>query len=163
MSCETLISPGSEARRSRTNPSTPTNAARTSPKVNHLLEWDWELLSWLVSFLAFILIVVVALSINDRPLPDWPLDLTPNTLVSALAEVAVTTMTLPVAEGIGQLKWVWFRSGDRKLEDLELYELASRGSLGRFNILLRRRLWYVFLRRSFSTTDCPGILSPLEL
>lgn len=38
-------------------------------------------------------------------------------------------MTLTLAQGIGQLKWAWFRE-PRTLKDIQIYDDASRGPLG---------------------------------
>ncbi|CAN8099720.1 unnamed protein product [Discula destructiva] len=46
-------------------------------------------------------------------------------------------LTMPIAEGIGQFKWLWF-SRPRELADIEHLDKASRGAWGSFLLLLSR-------------------------
>lgn len=94
-----------------------------------------------MSLLAVSAVLAMAVFLNGRPLPDWPMGLTPNTVVSLLGELSKATLILSVAEAIGQLKWLWFRTGERTLKDFEVYDLASRGPSGSVKLLLRPRLW----------------------
>lgn len=45
-------------------------------------------------------------------------------------------MPMPVAEGISELKWVWFAK-PRLLSDMDEFDLASRGPRGSFRFIFR--------------------------
>lgn len=111
-------------------------------KADLLQGWEWEILSCLVSLFALGLIVIMAIFLVGRSPTTWPMDLTPNTVVSLLGEVSKAAVLFPVAEAIGQLKWLWFKTGERRLTDFELYDLASRRPTGSVKLLLTPRLWY---------------------
>jgi len=47
---------------------------------------------------------------------------------------------LPIVEGRGQLKWMWFATGPPKpLVDFQLYDEASRGTRGCLKLLATRK------------------------
>lgn len=47
---------------------------------------------------------------ENRRLPDWPLDMTINTVISILATALGSTLYVPISESLGQLKWLHFRN-----------------------------------------------------
>jgi hypothetical protein len=55
--------------------------------------------------------------------------LTLNTLVAIIAAVAKLLLLFPVAECIGQLRWIWFSRGYRQLGDFATWDYAARGSV----------------------------------
>src|SRR5277367_1653535 len=75
---------------------------------------------------------------QNKPLPQWPYSISVNTLRSVYVVVLKTSVALVAAEGLGQLKWTWFRR-ERPLEDLVKYDEASRGPLGALKLLWRLR------------------------
>lgn len=58
----------------------------------------------------------------------------PNTAVSVFATLSKSSLLLPVAECLSQLKWLHFKSSHR-LGELELFDKASRGPLGALQFL----------------------------
>jgi hypothetical protein len=68
--------------------------------------WLLEILSWCFGLLSMIVIVVILLFCDGRPIPIWPMGLTLNGVVSFLSGTAKSGLLLPTAEAIGQLKWV---------------------------------------------------------
>ena len=44
---------------------------------------------------------------KKKKLPDWPLGITPNSLVSILTTILKSSLLFAVGEGLGQQKWVW--------------------------------------------------------
>ena len=76
---------------------------------------------------------------QGKPLPQWPYQISVNTLISIYAVVLKVTVLLVTAEGLGQLKWRRFQ-GDRPLNDLVKYDQATRGPLGRHHLRLRHPL-----------------------
>lgn len=98
--------------------------------------WTLEILSCLTSIVFFIAIIVVLWYYDGRPMPDWPYGITLNALVSVLSTVMKASMAFIVAEGLAQLKWSWFRGGN-KLSDLPLLDAGSRGAMGSLLVLFR--------------------------
>jgi len=60
-------------------------------------------------------------------MPHWSYGLTFNGVISTLAVLAKSSMILPVAEALGQLKWCWFWTKKRRIMDFEQFDRASRG------------------------------------
>ncbi|KAK8030381.1 hypothetical protein PG990_000115 [Apiospora arundinis] len=100
--------------------------------------WFYDFLAWLISFYCFAGIVVTLLLHRDQPIPEWPFDITINALVAALSTVMVSTLLVPVSNTIGQLKWSWIQEDHRKLEDIAIYDEASRGPWGSLVLLLKK-------------------------
>ena len=98
--------------------------------------WTLEILSCVTSLGFLIAIIVVLWRYDGRPMPDWPHDITLNALVSVLSTVMKAAMAFVVSESLAQLKWSWFRGGN-KLSDLTLLDAGSRGALGALFVLMR--------------------------
>ncbi|KAI1342712.1 hypothetical protein F5Y15DRAFT_373733 [Xylariaceae sp. FL0016] len=75
---------------------------------------------------------------RGKPQPQWPYDLSINTIVGFYAEVMKTTMVLVLGECISQLKWSWFKR-PRPLDHLEDYDSASRGPWGALILIVALR------------------------
>lgn len=113
--------------------------------------WVWELLSLLLAAIAFAAIVITLAIYQGRPLPQWPHQISINTLIAIFTAVLKAALLVPVGEGkfarvagnarltqcigITRLKWLWFRQ-PRKLGDLETFDSASRGPWGSFLLFL---------------------------
>lgn len=97
--------------------------------------WIWELLSITVAVLALVAIVITLALHKDRPLPKWPSAITINALVAVFTAVFKACLMMPIAEGIGQLKWLWYQKS-RPLRHIEQWDLASRGGLSRLRSYL---------------------------
>jgi hypothetical protein len=69
-------------------------------------------------------------------MPEWPYGITLNAVVSVLSTVMKATMAFILTECLAQLKWSWFRVGN-KLSDLALLDAASRGAAAAFIVLFR--------------------------
>jgi hypothetical protein len=98
--------------------------------------WTLEILSCLTSVVFLVAIIVVLYEYDGKPMPDWPYGITLNALVSVLSTAMKASMVFIVCEGLSQLKWSWFSSGN-KLSDLALLDAASRGPAGAIIALLR--------------------------
>jgi len=84
--------------------------------------------------------MVVTLRIFDgKEQPELAIGLTINSLLQYLTSFAKLAFVIPVIEGIGQLKWLWFKQEPRPLIDFEIYDEATRGGLGSFKLLFRLR------------------------
>ncbi|KAM7189030.1 Protein of unknown function (DUF3176) domain containing protein [Naviculisporaceae sp. PSN 640] len=103
--------------------------------------WWLELLGCFISLASLFAIVGTTYPHQGLPLPRWPFDLSINTLVSIYMVVMKAAMLLVVADGLGQMKWTWFRRA-RPLSHLEIFDEASRGPWGSLQLL-----WSIRLRR----------------
>lgn len=104
--------------------------------------WTWEIASSLVAVACFTGILMLLLSVKDKPVPNWPSGITVNAILSVLVTVMKGAMGAIIAECISQLKWSWFKY-QRKLIDLETLDDASRGAWGAATLLLTRRSWFL--------------------
>lgn len=111
---------------------------------NHLVldTWFSETLAICFSLVCFIAIVAVLSSYDGKQPPKLTYGLTLNTIVSILATACKSSLLFLVAESIGQLKWAWlYQTGKdekehrRPLQDIQLFDGASRGPMGYFTIL----------------------------
>ncbi|CAI6331202.1 unnamed protein product [Periconia digitata] len=67
--------------------------------------------------------------------------LTLNTIVAIIAAAAKLLLVLPVAECLGQLRWIWFARGNRHLNDFDAFDRAVRGSIwSAFEVLWMTKL-----------------------
>ena len=98
--------------------------------------WTLELLSCVLSLGFLVAIIVVLVSYDGKPIPDWPYGITLNALVSVLSTFMKAATAFAVAEGLSQLKWSWFTRRNT-LSDMALLDAASRGPLGAAMVLFR--------------------------
>ncbi|OBR10854.1 Carboxylic ester hydrolase [Colletotrichum higginsianum IMI 349063] len=102
--------------------------------------WDAWWLETLSSLLALgcIIAIVVILSLHQgKPLPDWPALISVNSLTAIFTAVFKASLILPIAEGLGQLKWNWFHR-PQKLADVALFDNASRGPWGSLLLIIKQ-------------------------
>jgi hypothetical protein len=69
-------------------------------------------------------------------MPQWPSGISLNTVVAVFSAIMKAALIMPVAEGISQLKFLWFRR-NRPLADLEDFDNASRGPWGSFCFMIQ--------------------------
>ncbi|CAH0028114.1 unnamed protein product [Clonostachys rhizophaga] len=107
--------------------------------VYHLKCWIPEII-WSVLTIGLLAAIVAVLShFNGKPMPQFSLDLTLNTLLAFLTTICRTMTIIPLAEAISQLKWNWFASHPRPLHDMYHFDQASRGPWGSFLLLIKAR------------------------
>lgn len=111
--------------------------------------WPWELLCELLAIGSLGAMVFTLWYYQDRPQSDWQQSyFTLNGLVAFLATLAKTGLIIPVSAAIGQRKWLRFlpdRKGNaraRRLGDFEVFDEASRGSLGSAKLMISLNAWY---------------------
>ncbi|KAL1615635.1 hypothetical protein SLS54_008902 [Diplodia seriata] len=97
--------------------------------------WLFELLAWVISAIAMAVLVATLVLTDGRPLPHWPMSITLNSFISILATIVKAAMVVPIAEGISQLKWLWFKKAG-VLKDIQTFDEASRGMWGSLKLLL---------------------------
>ncbi|KAF6816732.1 hypothetical protein CPLU01_13787 [Colletotrichum plurivorum] len=99
--------------------------------------WWLEILSSLLA-LGSIIAIVIILSLHEgKPLPRWPALISVNSLVAVFTAIFKASVVMPVAEGISQLKWDWFRR-PKKLSDVVLFDDASRGPWGSLLLIAKK-------------------------
>jgi hypothetical protein len=72
----------------------------------YIVEW-WlvEILSWGFSAICMLAIIAALLYYNGKELPQLPLGITLNGVLTALSGLAKAALLLPTVEGLGQHKW----------------------------------------------------------
>lgn len=88
--------------------------------------WGIELISWTVSAASIVAIFALLESHRGKPLPEWPLSITVNSLVSIFATVGQMTMMAPVVECISQLKWLVSNQLQPFLDSSQTSELTMK-------------------------------------
>ncbi|KAF6827133.1 hypothetical protein CMUS01_09138 [Colletotrichum musicola] len=113
------------------------NAPEDTGGVSVLETWSIEIASSILA-LGCIAAVVILLSLHQgKPLPAWPKLISVNTLIAVFTAIFKASLIMPVAEGIGQLKWTWFDRPQR-LSDIALYDGASRGPWGSLSLIVKQ-------------------------
>jgi hypothetical protein len=92
--------------------------------------------AWAPTDSCSIAIIVVLSQYDGKEPPEWPLGITLNTFLAFFTSFAKVALLIPVLEGLGQLRWLWFKSGARQAADFELFEEACRGTFGSLRLLL---------------------------
>jgi len=90
--------------------------------------------------LAAILYNLVELNGNPTYYWTWPWNV--NSVLAFAVTIMKASLLVPVASSLGQLKWHWFRMS-RSLKGLELFDEASRGTLGSIRLLWTLKFWYL--------------------
>ncbi|KAK7910675.1 hypothetical protein PG985_013156 [Apiospora marii] len=102
--------------------------------------WLYEFLAWMLSCYCFGGIVVTLALHHDKPIPEWPFDITINAVVSALSTIMGSALLVPLSSIIGQAKWSTVLNRRRKLADIVAYDEASRGPWGSVTLLCKKGL-----------------------
>ncbi|CAG9983269.1 unnamed protein product [Clonostachys byssicola] len=101
--------------------------------------WTPEIIWCLLTIGILIAIVAVLRHFDGKPMPQWPMDLTLNTLLAFLATICRSMTIIPLAEAISQLKWNWFANCERPLNDMYNFDQASRGPWGAVMLIVKAR------------------------
>ena len=100
--------------------------------------WFFEVFSLFLCVGCAIAVGGIARAFEGKPLPNLPHGFTINAIVSILTTVTKSNLLLIMASSLCQLKWIWYQQS-RNLEDMQLFEDASRGPSGSLRMLLRHR------------------------
>ena len=101
--------------------------------------WMGELLAIFLSLCAFGALVFVLLKYDGHMLPTLPHNVSLSFIISTLAAVSKSSLLLVVASAFGQFKWLWISSKQRRLQDLQDFDEASRGPLGAAKLLISKK------------------------
>lgn len=106
--------------------------------------WVWEIMSCFAALTSLVTLVVILDIYNGSALDAWEHTITINSIISILVTIMKASVVLPLAEGLSQLKWVWFDEQERSLKDLVVFDEASRGVIGASKLILFVKPWYGF-------------------
>ncbi|KAF2098765.1 hypothetical protein NA57DRAFT_76004 [Rhizodiscina lignyota] len=80
---------------------------------------------------------------DEKVEPKFSLDVTLNTLVSIVSTVFAFSLEAPVATMLGQMAWTLLKRRTRSLEEVCVYDDASRGPTGSIRLLIRTKFLHV--------------------
>jgi hypothetical protein len=111
-------------------------------KFRHLTSrfWLWEAGACILALGLLGVIFGILIFINNKPTWHWEFRWSPTAVLAFVVTVMKAAILIPVSSAIGQLKWHRFKRYDR-LRDMELYDEASRGSIGSARLLLSLKFW----------------------
>jgi hypothetical protein len=143
-------------------PTTPRHESSMERMMEHL--WLFEIFALAVSTLALLGLIILLRVTNGQKVPNWtvkpkyskPFTVTINSVISIFSTAVKSTVLIPVAAAMGELKWMWFNSGHR-LTDVQVFESAARGPLGAVIML------WQFRGRSLACLGAVIILGSLAL
>ncbi|KAH0548667.1 hypothetical protein GP486_007789, partial [Trichoglossum hirsutum] len=102
--------------------------------------WRWELFTWFLGSVGFMLIIVLMGTFKDKPITMWKSKVQITAMVAALSQVAQSALIVSVSSCISQAKWIWVRE-DRRAIDLQRFDDASRGPDGSIRLLWHLIPW----------------------
>ncbi|KAL8999341.1 MAG: hypothetical protein Q9169_001767 [Polycauliona sp. 2 TL-2023] len=102
--------------------------------------WLWEVIEACTSIVALAVIVIILFIYDGSSLPDWPSVFTINSVISFLSTISKLSTVAAASAAVSQCKWLWYRQAEpRWLQDLQLFDDASRGPLGALQLLYSLR------------------------
>ncbi|KAJ6786659.1 hypothetical protein PWT90_03599 [Aphanocladium album] len=135
---QVLIAPSSTDANSKGSSISPSHPSKHRERRGIWRLWKWELLSLVTSASLLIVIIITLREFEDKDLSDWQAPVSINAVISVLSALFKGSLSLPVAEGISQLKWLWFSDRTHRLADLEKFDRASRSTWGAVLFLARQ-------------------------
>ncbi|KAK8133806.1 hypothetical protein PG984_005818 [Apiospora sp. TS-2023a] len=109
-------------------------------KIYSKTDWFLEIGTALLSLLCLLGMIILLARIQNQPLSSWPLEVSPNAVLSILSTASKAFLVQPVSECISQLKWMHLLRSPKpdRLKDLQEYDDASRGPLGSSKFCYKR-------------------------
>ena len=132
-----------ESRQSASSPPAANDANVAKPPRTRLTNWVWEIGGILMSAALIGVHVVILSCYQGHRDPAWKY-LSLNTLIAWISMVSRACIIFTASQVLSQLKWVWFATQHRPLEDLDGFDLASRGVLGSLALIYRVRARCVY-------------------
>ena len=93
-------------------------------------EWLWEFMTSFLSLGLLVAMGVIFWQMDGKPLSKWTSGISLNATIAVLSTACAAALMHGVSEFIGQLKWLHFKNGPKKLAHLEMFDSASRGPWG---------------------------------
>jgi hypothetical protein len=108
----------------------PATSLRQSRKQRiSLFGWWWEICAVLAAIGSTAAIVAVLVKVDDSPIATWPFSIQPASLVAIFSAIAKSSLLVPIAVCLGQLKWSYFEK-PQSLDYMQVFDDASRGPWG---------------------------------
>jgi hypothetical protein len=102
--------------------------------------WTGEIFACIFAILTVLATVLVLHHFNGHPAPvDLKYHITLGSVLSILSTITRGVLHVLIASGLGQIIWSKLQQGHRPLNDIALYDKASRGTFGGINLLKGRR------------------------
>ena len=103
--------------------------------------WLDEILGAVASIVTFVIIIAILYSYDQSTIPHLPFRVSLNTVIATIATATKACLLLVAASAISQFKWLWVRDQrrGRRLQDLQIFDAASRGPLGAIKMLCSTR------------------------
>ncbi|KAL8914965.1 MAG: hypothetical protein Q9171_000592 [Xanthocarpia ochracea] len=105
--------------------------------------WAVELVAFVASLACLIAIALVLNHYDGQARPDWPHNITLNSVLSWFTTLFKANLLVPIAACFGQANWIHYHSHFRPLADVAVYDAASRGPLGAIQLLWHLKAKYV--------------------
>lgn len=109
--------------------------------------WKLDIAALILSCCALIALIALLIYGNNRPLEQWELFFSINTVVSILGTITRAPLAFCIGSCLAQAKWIWFSQRTDSLRAFERFEDASRGPMGSFKLVYW--LYYRFVPRLF--------------
>lgn len=103
--------------------------------MNCLYTWGWEIGACIGSLVGFCAIVGLLIAYDGMSQPSWPYGITLNSATSFLVTLTKGFLLLPAASCISQSMWNSYSQGTQRLDNVEVYDAASRGPWGALQLL----------------------------
>jgi hypothetical protein len=104
-------------------------------------EWLLETITSILSLGFLISIACIFWYMDNKPLSAWSARVSLSATISVLTTGYTAALMHGVSQFIGQLKWLHFRTGSRKLSHFETFDAASRGGIWGSIMLLTTVKW----------------------
>jgi len=107
--------------------------------------WMWEFLALFISGLALAAIAAVIKHYNGKQIPTWykmGIQVSLNSLISWMGQVARIGTGIAVSSGIAQLKWVRLAQKPRKVADIPAFDRGAGGAKGAAELIYHLRAKY---------------------
>jgi hypothetical protein len=111
-------------------------------------DWRWEISAMVFSLGCFAGVVGVLIASESKPLSSWnfTFGITLNTLIATLSTFSRTALLVPVASCLSQLKWIHITSASRPLNEIQIFDDASRGPWGSLGLI-----WQMHIKAKLAT------------
>ncbi|KAL8704139.1 MAG: hypothetical protein Q9201_002689 [Fulgogasparrea decipioides] len=99
--------------------------------------WGLEICSWSAATLLLVILLILLKQFDDKSLSQWHSRLSLNTIIAVLSQLAQSCLLVPIASGLRQLQWLWYRT-EKPLKDLSYFDESSRGVIESVILLFKR-------------------------
>ncbi|XPS90735.1 hypothetical protein M3J09_000168 [Ascochyta lentis] len=108
--------------------------------------WRWEIFTWVLGTVGYLSNLILVCISDGMLQKNWHSRIQITAFVAALAQVSQSALLVPTASSIAQLKWKWVLTASRPAQDIDRFDLASRGPDGSM-----RLLWYFALKQNLAS------------